>query len=365
MTLGQGFVGGLMVVALAVSVGAAPPEKEYEIVTLADGVYGFVWKDPLQDLIEGNALFVVGERDVVVVDTGNFPSTARRMVSALKALTDKPVRYVVNTHWHDDHHAGNAVYRESWPDAAFVAHRDTRTDILAKSYAGREKDLADIGESIDTLERWIAEGKDDAGKPMDARRDARAREIVEAQRWALDELRAIEPAPPDVTFDDRLVLRRGGRTIELRWLGRGNTRGDVVVLLPEEGIVATGDLLVYPVPFGFFSYYEEWAATLEALDALPADVLFLSHGPPRTDRAYLHQVRDLLHALVAEARAAAAEGLSVEQAKQRITLREWRVRFAGDDERRTRAFDSYFLAPAVERAYRQVLGEPAALGPPE
>jgi len=320
-------------------------------------VYGFVWKDPLEDLIEGNSLFVVNDEDVLVVDTGNFPSSARRMVAELERLTDKPVRYVVNTHWHDDHHSGNAVFRERWPGVAFVAHEDTRADILERSYGERQKDLASIEGSIATLERWLAAGVDDAGKALDERRRQRARALVEAERWGLGELRSIEEQPPDLTFRDRLVLHRGGRTIELRWLGRGNTRGDVVVLLQEERIVATGDLLVYPVPFAFYSCYRDWIGTLAALDALPADVLFLAHGPPQRDRGDLHQVRGLLQALVDGAQAAAAEGLDLEQTKARLTLPEWRARLAGDDEALGRAFDGYFLAPGVEGAFREATGD--------
>lgn len=355
--------GGLALAAPASDAERGPQAKPFEIITLADGVYGFVWKDPLEDLIEGNSLIVVNESDVLVVDTGNFPSTARRMVAEIERLTGEPVRYVVNTHWHDDHHSGNAVFRERWPGVEFIAHEDTRTDIRERSYGGRLEDLAGIEGQIATLERWIADGVDDAGKPMDERRKQRARAIIGANRWALDELRDVEEQPPDLVFRDRLVLQRGTRTIELLWLGRGNTRGDVVVLLPEERIVATGDLLVYPVPFAFYSYYEDWIGTLAALDGLPADVLFLAHGRPQRDRAYLRQVRGLLLTLVDGARAAAAEGLDLEQVRARLTLPEWRARFAGDDEARGRAFDSFFLAPGVERAFRQATGDPSASSP--
>ena len=72
------------------------------------------------------------------------PSTARVMAAELRKLTDRPVRYVVTTHWHDDHHGGNEVYRELWPGVEFVAHRDTREDILAQTYAPRPKEIADL-----------------------------------------------------------------------------------------------------------------------------------------------------------------------------------------------------------------------------
>ena len=95
--------------------------------------------------------------------------------------------------------------------------------------------------------------------------------------------------------------------------------------------MATGDLLVSPIPFAFFSYYEEWIATLGRLDALPADLLFLSHGYPQRDRTYLRQVQGLLGALVEETRAVAAAGLTAEQAKEKVTLPGWKATLAGGD----------------------------------
>ncbi|HEU4366564.1 MAG TPA: MBL fold metallo-hydrolase, partial [Candidatus Krumholzibacteria bacterium] len=102
--------------------------KTYQIVKLAEGVFGFVWEDPLGDPIEGNSLFVINDDDVLVVDTGILPTTTRAMVTELEKLTDKPVRYVVNTHWHDDHVNGNQVYQDRWPGVEFISHRHTRTD---------------------------------------------------------------------------------------------------------------------------------------------------------------------------------------------------------------------------------------------
>jgi glyoxylase-like metal-dependent hydrolase (beta-lactamase superfamily II) len=134
---------------------ARPPEpKPYDIVQLAEGVYGFVWRNPAQDPIESNALFIVNDRDVVVVDAGILPSSARRMAAALRQLTSKPVRYVINTHWHDDHHQGNEVYRDLWPQVEFIAHRDTRTDILDKTYAPRAQVIADMKQQNQQFARW-------------------------------------------------------------------------------------------------------------------------------------------------------------------------------------------------------------------
>jgi glyoxylase-like metal-dependent hydrolase (beta-lactamase superfamily II) len=344
--------------ALAPAHAGPPDPKPYEIVQLAEGVYGFVWNNPTQDPIESNALFIVNDRDVVVVDAGILPSSARRMAAALRKLTSKPVRYVVNTHWHDDHHQGNEVYRELWPAVEFIAHRDTRTDILEKTYAPRKQVVADMKKQNEQFARWAATGQDDDGKPIEARRRARMREIAEVYGPAIAEIEKIRNTPPDLTLVDRLVLHRGQRTIDVRWLGRGNTRGDVVVFLPEERVVATGDLLVHPIPFGIGSYYRDWIATLGRLDSLPADILFLGHGHPQRTREYLHQMQGLLTALVQRVDSAVAAGATREQTEQAVTLADWKQTLAGEDRALQGGFDAVFVRPAVGRAWQQAKGEP-------
>ena len=348
---------GLLLVT-APPLRAAPPPKPFDVVKLADGVYAFVWRDPRQDPVEGNALFVINDRDVLVVDTGLLPSSARRMAAALRRLTSKPVRYVVNTHWHDDHHNGNQVYRELWPGVEFIAHRNTRADMFAHTYDVRADDLATMERDGAKYARWAATGKDDDGKPLEDRRRRRAAELAEMYRATLPEMRTLRNTPPDLTLSDELVLHRGGRRIEIRWLGRGNTRGDLVVYLPHERIAATGDLLVAPTPFGIGSYYADWIATLGRVDSLDATILLPGHGPVQHDRNYLHEVQGLLRALVDSARAVVAGGGTLEDAQRRITLADWKQRLAGEDPANQRRFDAAFVAPAVERAWRQARGEP-------
>ena len=334
--------------------------KAWDLVTLTDGVHGFVWRDPLADPIEGNALFIVNDEDVVVVDSGLLPSSARIMAAELRRLTAKPVRFVVNTHWHNDHVGGNAVYRELWPAAEFIAHEDTRTDILEQVYAPMASNLEANRRTTETYAKYVESGSDGDGKPLAPERRERLAEVVAMYRAVLPDFAEVKPMPPDVTFRDRLVLRRGERTIEILWLGRGNTRGDAVVYLPRERIVATGDLLVWPVPFMFGSYHADWPDTLGKLDALAADTLFLSHGPPQRDRVYLRQVRSLLAFIRDEAGKAAATGLPPAEAKKAIDLSEWKQRFAQGDARRERAFDAFVTAPSLERAIRQARGEAGA-----
>ena len=181
--------------------------------------------------------------------------------------------------------------------------------------------------------------------------------MIAFYRADLPKFNGLREAPPTLTFADKMVLQRGERRIELLWLGLGNTRGDVVVYLPKERIVATGDLLVLPIPFAFGSYYEEWAKTLAKVDALGADVLLPGHGPIQRDREALRAVQAMLQALVREVKAAAVAGATLEETRQRVTLADWKEKFAADDKTRQVAFASFVLRAAVERVWRQARGE--------
>ena len=129
-----------LLVASAVSGAQPPASSEYEVVKLADGVYGFMWKAvPISP--EPNVLIVVNDDDVLVVDADMFPSSAKTIVQEIRKLTPKPVRYLVNTHWHDDHVFGNATFKEAWPGVHVIAHVNTRIDAADQAFAAIPKDI--------------------------------------------------------------------------------------------------------------------------------------------------------------------------------------------------------------------------------
>lgn len=343
---------------VATAVHAAEPKK-YEVQKLAEGVHALVWSDPLADPIESNALIIINDEDVLVVDSSLFPSTARLIIGEIRKLTPKPVRYVVNTHWHDDHVLGNLAYREAFPAVEFVAHANTRTDIAEQVYAAQPKIIEQYREDLVKIRRALDTGKTSRGETVTEERRKLFESYIPLLERFLAEIGPVNARPvlPDVVFADQLTIHRGGRRIELRHLGRGNTRGDVVVWLPREKILATGDLVVSPIPFGIGSYYRDWISALNALQAIPAETFFLSHGKVQRDRSYIAQVRGLLESLVSEVEAEVRKGATLEQVQQKVTLSSWKTKLAGDDEDRQRAFDAYFVKPAVERLYKQEKGE--------
>src|SRR5258708_4807815 len=117
------FAVALGVVSLAVTAGRAEPKfvnEQYDLIKIADGVYSFIAPESDSVVVQSNCTVVIGDDAVLVVDSGQFPSLAERMVADIKKLTSVPVRYLINTHWHLDHVWGNAVFRDAYPGLAII-----------------------------------------------------------------------------------------------------------------------------------------------------------------------------------------------------------------------------------------------------
>ncbi len=162
----------------------------------------------------------------------------------------------------------------------------------------------------------------------------------------------------DTTFKNKMVLHRGGRTIELLYLGRANTDGDIVVWLPVEKIVATGDIVVRPTPYGFFSYPADWADTIENIKALEFATLIPGHGPVMKDSVYLDKLSHLFRDLTAQTESAVANGaMTVEDLKEVIDFSVHDKAIAGESPLFQRLFSNWFKSPILDSALRQAKGE--------
>src|SRR4029079_3362302 len=103
--------------------------QSYTLEKIGRGLFAFIAPETFGSLVSGNSLVVVGDSAVLVVDAGHFPSLTRRMVAAIRSTTSKPVRYLVNTHWHPDHWLGNGDYRAAFPYVEIIATPFTRDEI--------------------------------------------------------------------------------------------------------------------------------------------------------------------------------------------------------------------------------------------
>jgi cyclase len=353
--------------ALALVLGArlqAQPAysgPQFTRTEVAPGVHAFVFDNQLGDQgsVDGSSIVIINERDVVVVDAQWSPVTTRRIIAEIRKLTPNPVRYVINTHWHGDHWFGNQAYEEAFPGVEFIAHRNTVIDAREKELSGfaefRTKGLPDLISTYEAALKRSIRRVD--GKPYTATDSAQMLKSIASFKWAMTAQAETRPLLPTLTITDSLVLTRGDRDIVIRHLGRANTRGDLSVWLPKEKVLMTGDMLVNPAPYSFFSYLGEWKNTLGMLRTLPATTVIPGHGPVQRDWAYFDLFVELLDTTLKQAKDAVAEGMDLEATRKAVDLTAMRQRFARGNPAIERAFDSFFIAPAVERAWLEARGD--------
>ncbi len=346
----------LCLFAVASAALCSPVEKSYQTVQVGSGIYAFLPEESLTAVVSGNSLAVIGDDGVLVVDTGNFPTLARRMIADLRARTRQPVRYIVHTHWHPDHWVGDGEFRKAFPGVVIVSTAFTRQAILqdAPKYVRGAVERGD--EFLGMLRQKIQAGTAADGSALrESDKTFYAREI-EDLKFGISEYKQAELLAPDLTFDGSLRIFLGKREVRVSFLGRGNTAGDAVVEVPDAKVVATGDLLVYPTPYSYGSYPGEWIETLSKLMALGDTTIVPGHGPVFHDWDYAKTISALLASLRTQVRAAVDAGLDLEATRKRVDLSDFRRKLAGDDPDNQRAFDVSFSTPAVARAYQEAKG---------
>lgn len=354
----------LLSAALAVltsTARAAPADEGARVEKVAEGVYVILHDNATEDWPHGNTGVVVDETGVLVVDSTYLPSRARADIALIRKLTDKPVRYLAYTHWHFDHNNGGSAYRQAFPAVDVVSARDTARYIELNAVWWSRRQAAPGSSHRKTLaglEGQLASGKDDTGQTLAAERRRALAADVAHRKGELEELAHLQVVTPNLTFADALTLTLGGRRVELRNWGRGNSPEDVTVYVPDAQVLFTGDLLVQsPLPYPFASWPVSWVGVLQALDAHPATTLVPGHGPALRDRAYLRQVRALLEASNARVEEKVRAGHTLEQIQEEVTL---------DDVRRTcpawtpATLDADWretVKALVERSFRGIRGQ--------
>ena len=329
-----------------------------QVSQLAPGVYAAIRTEPLGFAVNANSLFIVNDSDVVVVDAQFTRAATLENIAAIRRVTSKPVRFVVNTHWHDDHVAGDQVYQDSFPGVRFISHANTRTDLATLGRSNRAQQIQFALPVADRFERLINMGLGGDSTPSTTAERTALTSAVRIIRQYVAENAGYREVLADSVVDRRLTLHRGARTIELLWFGRGNTRGDLVTWLPKERVVASGDLVVAPIPFGFNSYPTEWIAVLDSVAALKPRVLVPGHGPVMPDLTYLNTVRRMLSTARERTLAEAGKGISLDSVLQVVTLSDLRSEMAGNEKWMRTMFATFFRRPVISRLYEEARSGP-------
>ena len=267
--------------AWAQATAPGAPTDLFEIQNVANGVY-FAFARP-QAVGNCNAAIFVNSADVLVVDSHSKPSAAAGLIAQIrKQITTKPVRYLVDTHFHWDHVQGNAGYREAFgKDLKIIS--SARTKQLEQEF----------------LQTRLRESLDPHGHPfssqphipilLDAARQqlsaagseeekARLAERIRQLQAFQQEMQNFEPVYPTVTFNKTHVIKDKAHELHVEFHGRAHTAGDVVVYCPQKRVVATGDMVLGTLPFMGDSFPEEWPKTIDSVTKLDFDRVCGGHG---------------------------------------------------------------------------------------
>jgi cyclase len=309
-----GLIGVMFVAAIAAQskqpAGTAHSGKAFKFNKVREGIYHAVGTGSLA--VVGNSSFIVNDNDVIVVDDHVSPAAAWVLLEEIKEVTKKPVTTVINTHFHFDHAHGNQIFA---PEVQIIGHEFTRRMLLSNSIGMPlyQNYLTGMPGQIDALKKRIPSEADAAAK-------AKLQTQLEVTENNFASQKELKPTPPNVTLSTQMTLYRGNREIQIRFLGRGHTAGDVVVFLPNEKVVITGDFLTSGLSNMSDSYPEEWVASLDALKKLDFDTVLPGHGDAFTDKAKIDYFQAYLRDVWSEVSRLKKQGVSAEEAAKQADL---------------------------------------------
>jgi cyclase len=325
-------------------------------IAIADGIFLFISpdQDPLE--VNGNSIVVVNEHDVLVFDTNVLPSSARAVLAEIRKITDKPVRYVVNSHWHPDHWDGNEVYAKEFPDLEIIASSETRRLMENTMNVYGKTLLAIVAPANKDMEEQLRTGKGSDGKPLAEKDRHDIEDTFRKEKAFMAEYEGMHPALPTLTYDNKVTLYHGGREFRVMHFV-GNTAGDSVAYLPEEKILLAGDLLTAPVPFGADSHPRSWIESLKTLERLDVEVIIPGHGEALRDKKYLQLVRESLESVTDQVHEALRRGMTLEETRKFVKFDTIQPKFTHDDANLNAEFDGNFATPIVRQVYDEATEE--------
>jgi cyclase len=283
----------------------APAARLFDIEKVADGVYAAIARPAV--VLNCNAAIFENSRDLLIVDTHSKPSAVVALVAQLRRdVTKKPVRYIVNSHFHWDHSQGTAAYRKTDPQADIIASEPTRKLLSEHGAARLTASVEQVRKSVDEYKQNLAQAK----TPED--KQAWSRFVREAEAY-MSEMRNYAPELPNVTFERDLIIHDKAHDLHLAFRGRAHTAGDVVVWAPQKRVVATGDLLHGFPPYLGDGFPREWPLTLNRVAEFDFAHVVGGHAGVQHTRDRLYQMATYIDELTDIVARGSGRRLTLEQ----------------------------------------------------
>lgn len=319
----------------------------------------------------GNVILIEQRDGFVVIDSGINAANGRAVVRYARSLAKKPIKAVLITHWHGDHPQGVSAIRDAYPKVRIITTRGTEAGLRGPA-------AYDIGYRPDPkFDRAVAN--------LTEQSKANYRKLLEDPTTAPDRKERIRKALgqldglardfvgsylvlPNETFERELLITDRDFPVRLMFLGRANTEGDAIAWLPKQKIVATGDIIVAPVPFGFGSFSGDWIDTIGKIKALGFTTLIPGHGMPQADSSHLDKLVASLIDLRTQVMPLAKAGMPLDEVRKKVDFAKSIDLFGSEPRIRANA-PRLFFEPMTGSVYKEARGEPIVQGegfpPPE
>ncbi|HYM12045.1 MAG TPA: MBL fold metallo-hydrolase [Bryobacterales bacterium] len=286
--------------------------KLFDIEKVADGVYAAIAR--AQAMINSNAAIFVNSEDVLVVDAHSKPSAAASLIAQLKKeVTPKPVRFVVNSHFHWDHQQGNAAYKSAESKVDFIASEPTKQLMEQEAQKRLQESLDGVPKQIDALQARLSKASS-AGEKAFCREQIRQLQAYQA------EMKSFELVLPTLTFARSHVIKDRAHDLHVEFHGHAHTAGDVVVFCPQKRVVATGDMIHGFLPYIGDGYPKAWAKTMDSVAQRDFAQLIGGHGPVQHNRERMMGMKNYIEELVGRVEQGKRAGRSLAELQKTITV---------------------------------------------
>lgn len=333
-----------------------PPER------ITDHIWVMRQPDRLWAAVIGNVTIIEQSDGVVLIDSGGTVADGQDVLDAVAKLTPKPIKAVAITHWHNDHPLGLPAIVARFPKVRIISTAATAEFIKTETTTGVGKIDEKLNrERHERQVKTIEDLKAEAAKPG-VPADMRAQYEIEEKWIAMRMERQLDNfvVLPTETLTDRILIDDATAPVDLRFLGVGNTHGDLIAWLPRQKVVATGDIVVAPTPYGFTVSTKPWLETLARLEQLPFTTLIPGHGAVQQDRRYLNTLQWSMREIATKAAAAAADrAMTKEKAVAAFDRTPHEERFGARDAWTRKWLNDYWLEGMFGTAFDEARGIPA------
>ncbi|WP_088330628.1 MBL fold metallo-hydrolase [Lacimicrobium sp. SS2-24] len=306
------------------------------IKQIDDGVWVAI--QPEQERFDdSNSLIVRGEQGVMIVDSQQSRDDVETLIHFVRQQIGQPITLLINTHWHGDHTQGNALYKQVYGDAlTILGHTSHEEDVPGRAAKALQERISGLQEQLILARSQLEKGQKLDGSVLSAAEaTAQAQRIEQAQAW-VDANQHAKFVAADKFIDAPFDLSEYGFAARVLPLS-GHTRADLAVYLPEQKLLACGDL-VDTVPYVGHGDPRQWLSSLETIGQLPVAYWLPGHGELLRNNTLLDDINHYLHALLQQVSQHAHLG---EQAlSQHVDLTDSRTRLTGDDPLKQRFFDA-------------------------